>query len=257
MRILLKPFQIIYVVYAFLLFVALMIPVFVWALLVLPLGRIRAGNLIYYACMVWADVWMTLVFIFHRNIHLEPQDNKRSYIYVSNHISYLDSAIVPKMFRRPVRPLGKVEMARIPIFGFIYRNVIVTVDRSSAENRTQSVRLLKSVLGKGISVLVFPEGTFNTTHRPLKPFYDGAFRIAIETGSPIKPVLILNSYDLMHYRSIFALRPGVSRSIFLPAVDVEGYTIDMLPELKLKVHDMMEKALVDYKASWIEPKQHS
>src|SRR5689334_19015840 len=125
MRVLLKPFHFVYVIYAFLLFVILMIPVFIWSLLVLPLGRVRAGNLIYYGCMIWADIWFPLVFIWHRNIQLEETKKDDSFIFVSNHISYLDSAIIPKTFRRPVRPLGKVEMSKIPIFGFIYKNVIV------------------------------------------------------------------------------------------------------------------------------------
>jgi len=252
MRILLKPFQFLYAIYALVLFVALMIPVFLWALLVLPLGRIRSGNLIFYACMVWADVWLALIFIIHRNFHLEEMKKDQSYIFVCNHISYLDSALVPKMFRRPTRPLGKVEMSKVPIFGFIYKNVIVTVDRSSPENRVKSVMILKSILQKGISVLVFPEGTFNTSHKPLKEFYDGAFRIAIETGTPIKPVLLLNSYDRMHYKSIFSLSPGISRSVFLPEVSVEGLTLDDLPMLKTQVHATMEFALIEYGAKWIE-----
>jgi 1-acyl-sn-glycerol-3-phosphate acyltransferase len=251
MRFLLKPFQIIYVLYAFIAFIALMVPVFVWSLLVLPLGRIKAGNLIYYACIVWADIWFAMVFIFHRNIFMEPPRKDQSYIFVSNHISYLDSALIPKTFRRPVRPLGKVEMAKLPIFGFIYKNVIVTVDRSSAENRAKSVMILKSILQKGISVLVFPEGTFNMTDKPLREFYDGAFRVAIETQTPIKPVLLLNAYDRMHYRSIFSLNPGKSRSIFLPEISVEGMTLRNVTELKEKVFSTMEAALRDYGASWI------
>lgn len=252
MRILLMPLRILYVLYAMAVFVALMIPVFIWSLLVLPFGRIRGGNLIYQACKIWADVWLLMVFIIHRNFYLEGPGEDRAYIYVSNHISYLDSALIPKMFRKPLRPLGKVELAKVPVFGFIYRNVIVTVDRSSIENRVKSVRILKSLLNKGISVLVFPEGTFNTTEKPLKPFYDGAFRIAIETNTPIRPVLILNSYDLMHYRSIFSLRPGISRSIFLPEISVQGYTLDDLPQLKMQVHAAMEFALIEYGANWIK-----
>ena len=81
-------------------------------------------------------------------------------------------------------------MSKVPVFGFIYRNAIVTVDRSSTGNRAKSVRILKSIIKKGISVLVFPEGTFNMTNQPLKEFYDGAFRVAIETQTPVKPVLI-------------------------------------------------------------------
>jgi 1-acyl-sn-glycerol-3-phosphate acyltransferase len=252
MKILLKPFQFLYVIYALLTFVALMILVFIWALLVLPFGKIKGGNLIYYGCIVWADIWFALVFIFHKNIYLEELKKDQSYIFVSNHISYLDSAIIPKTFRHPIRPLGKVEMAKIPIFGFIYKNVIVTVDRSSAENRAKSVLLLKSVLKKGISILVFPEGTFNTTHKPLKEFYDGAFRIAIETQTPIKPVLLLNSYDRMNYESIFSLNPGKSRSVFLPEVSVEGLTVSDVSMLKEKVFEMMREELVRRRAKWID-----
>jgi len=252
MRILLKAFQILYVIYAFVLFVALMIPVFIWSLLVLPLGRIRGGNLVYYACIVWADIWFALVFIFHRNIYLEQLKKNQSYIFVANHISYLDAALIPKTFRHSIRPLGKVEMAKVPIFGFIYKNAIVSVDRSSAEHRARSVLLLKSILKKEISILVFPEGTFNMTHRPLKDFYDGAFRIAVETQTPIKPVLILNAYDRMHYNSIFSLNPGKSRSIFLHEVPVEGLTTRDVGMLKEKVFEMMSKELVRRGAKWIE-----
>lgn len=251
MRILLKPLQLLYVIYAFVTFVALMILVFVWALLVLPFGRIKGGNLIYYGCVAWADVWFTLVFIFHKNIYVEELKKDQSYIFVANHISYLDSAIIPKTFRHPIRPLGKVEMAKVPVFGFIYKNVIVTVDRSSAENRAKSVLVLKSILRKGISVLVFPEGTFNMTHQPLKEFYDGAFRVAIETQTPIKPVLLMNSYDRMHYQSIFSLNPGKSRSVFLPEVSVEGLTVKDVAMLKEKVFEMMKEELVKRGAKWI------
>lgn len=251
MRILLKPLQVLYVMYAFVLFVAFMIPVFIWSLLVLPLGRIRGGNLTYYACIVWADVWFPLVFIFHKNIFVEEVKKDQSYIFVSNHISYLDAALIPKTFRHPLRPLGKIEMAKIPVFGFIYKNAIVTVDRSSATNRANSVRILKSILAKGISILVFPEGTFNTTHQPLKEFYDGAFRIAIETQTPIKPVLFLNAYDRMNYKSIFSLSPGKSCSVFLPAISVEGFTLKDVGMLKEKVFDVMQEELKRRGAKWI------
>ena len=250
MKILLRPFQLLYVIYAALLFVALMIPVFIWSLLVLPFGRIRSGNLIYYGCIAWADAWFFLVFIRHRNIHEEAMSLDSSYIFVANHISYLDAALIPKTFRHPVRPLGKAEMAKVPVFGFIYKNTIVTVDRSSSGSRVKSVQILKSILRRGISILVFPEGTFNTTDRPVKEFYDGAFRIAIETGTPIKPVLILNAYDRMHYRSIFSLNPGKSVSVFLPEVSVDGLTLLDVNMLKQMVAERMSEGLVRYGASW-------
>ena len=252
MRFILKPFQFLYVIYAFALFVLLMIFVFIWSIISSFFGRIKGGNMIYHACIAWADTWCFLTGIRHENIYLEPYDPDRSCIFVSNHISYMDSAIVPKTIRHPVRPLGKIEMSKIPIFGLIYKNVIVAVDRSSVQHRAESVRLMKSLLNKGISILVFPEGTFNTTQKPLKNFYDGAFRIAIETGTPIRPILLLDTYDRLHYRSIFSLNPGKSRSVFLQEVPVAGLNSNDVADLREKVYRMMEEGLIHYQASWIK-----
>ena len=164
--------------------------------------------------------------------------------------------IVAKTFRKPVRPLGKAEMAKVPVFGYIYKNAIVTVDRTNAERRAKSVRQLKAVLRKGISIFIFPEGTFNLTHQPLKEFYDGAFRIAIETQTPIRPVLFMDAYNRLHYDSIFSLNPGRSRSVFLDPIPVNGYTLHDVQKLKQEVYEIMEKKLVEYRAGWIKATGH-
>jgi 1-acyl-sn-glycerol-3-phosphate acyltransferase len=138
------------------------------------------------------------------------------------------------------------------VFGFIYRKTIVTVDRSSAGNRARSVQLLKSILRRGISVLVFPEGTFNTTHQPLKEFYDGAFRVAIESNTPVKPVLFLDGYNRMPYHNLFSLNPGISRSVFLQEISTVGLTLSDVPALRDRVYKLMEERLIAYQASWIK-----
>jgi len=250
MKVLVKPIQWLYCIYAFIVFVAIMLLIFPFAITASFFGRINGGNMIIRLCMFWADCWFPLIFIWHKKIYEAPHDKKRPYIFVSNHISYLDATIIPKAFRQHIRPLGKVEMSKIPVFGFIYRNAIVTVDRGSAPNRSKSVRILKSVLNKGISVLVFPEGTFNMTTRPLKEFYDGAFRIAVETQTPIKPVLFLDAFRRMNYKSIFSLTPGPSRILYLEEIPVKGLGIADVNTLKDKVYAIMEKKLVEYDAGW-------
>lgn len=251
MRILLRPLQWIYSIYAFLMFVLFMIPVYLFSVGASFLGNIKGGNLIYRACMLWGDIWFPLVGIWHKNIFEQPVSPHKSYIFVANHISFLDAAIIVMTFRKPLRPLAKAELSKVPLFGFIYKKAVVTVDRSNTENRSKSVQILKSILKKGISVLVFPEGTFNQTGKPLKGFYDGAFRIAILTQTPIKPVLFIDSYNRMHYRSFLSLTPGINRCVFLEEVSTEGMTLKDVGDLRQKVHHMMEQKLIQYNASWI------
>jgi 1-acyl-sn-glycerol-3-phosphate acyltransferase len=251
MQVLLKPLQWIYTAYAFGIFVAVMFLIFPFVVLSSFLGRIKGGNLIFRLCSLWADIWFFLIFIYVKRIYEAPHDKTKQYIFVSNHISYLDSPVLVKAFRQPVRPLGKVEMSKIPIFGFIYKKAIVTVDRSSAEHRAASIRILRSIIRRGISVMVFPEGTFNTTHRPLKEFFDGAFRLALETGTPVKPVLFLDTYLRMNYQSGVLMTPGRCRIVYLPEISVSDLTVRDLGALRERVYRVMEEALVKYDAAWI------
>lgn len=250
MRLLLKPLQWVYSLYAHISFVVIMLLIFPFVILASFLGRIKGGNLIFRLCMLWADIWFPLIFVPIKRIFEVPHDKTKQYIFVTNHISYLDSAVLVKAYRQPVRPLGKVEMTKLPVFGFIYRKAIVTVDRSSAHNRAMSIRILKSIISKGISVMVFPEGTFNMTNRPLKEFYDGAFRLAIETQTPVKPVLFLDTYSRMHYKSIFAMTPGKCRIVYLEEIPVAGLNIENVQALKQKVYEIMESKLIQYDAAW-------
>ena len=85
---------------------------------------------------------------------------------------------------------------------------------------------------------------------PLKEFYDGAFRLAIETQTPIKPVLYLDAYRRMPYESLFKMTPGRSRILYLEEISVAGYSIEDLDKLKEEVYAIMEKKLIEYDAGW-------
>ena len=252
MRYLLKPFQWLYCIYALLLFVGIMLLLFPFMLVASLFGRIKGGNMIYRICMFWGDIWFFLIFIYHRNYYEQPLDKNKQYIFVANHISYLDALILVKIIRRPIRALGKTEIGSVPIFGFIYKYAVVRVDRGSTQNRAKSVRNMKSILKRGISIVVFPEGTFNMSANPLKDFYDGAFRVAIETQTTIKPILFLDTYDRMNYKNVFSLTPGKNRAVFIEEVPVEGLSQKDVPALKQRVYDLMDKKLREYKASWIK-----
>jgi 1-acyl-sn-glycerol-3-phosphate acyltransferase len=252
-KLLLKPIHLLYWLYAALLFIGIMLLIFPFVIIASFFGRIRGGNMIFRLCMLWADIWFPLVFIRVKKIFEAPHDKTKPYIFISNHISWLDAAIIVKAYRQNIRPLGKVEISKVPVFGFIYKKAIVAVDRSSADNRAKSIQILKSIISKGISVLVFPEGTFNMTRKPLKEFYDGAFRVAIETQTPVKPVLFLDADERLHYKSIFSLNPGRCRIVYLDEIPVDGMIAEDILLLKEKVYKVMEEKLIEYKVSWIPP----
>ncbi len=217
-------------------------------------GRVSGGNFIYNLCRIWADVWFSLIGIRHINIYEQPHDVSKQYIFVSNHISYLDIPVMMKAIRgQNFRILGKAELGKIPVFGFIFRHAAVSVDRKSAEHRAKSIQVLKSIIRRKISVFICPEGTFNETGAPLKDFYNGAFKIAIETQTPIKPLLILDTYDRLNYKNIFSLTPGRSRAVFLKATDTYGLTMNDVAFLKEKIYSQMKEAIIKYNASWIKP----
>jgi 1-acyl-sn-glycerol-3-phosphate acyltransferase len=242
----------IYCCYALVLFIVGMLLVLPFVVVYSFFGPVRGGDLIYKACRIWDRSWMTLIGIRHIMLPGPAPDPGRQYVFVANHISYLDILLILRVIHhRSFRILGKAEMKKVPVFGYIYSQAVVMVDRSSPEQRSKSARELISVLRQGISIFLFPEGTFNETHAPLKTFYDGAFRIAIETQTPIKPILFLDAYDRMHYSSLFNLDPGRLRTVFLPEVSVEGLTMEDLPDLKERIFQMMEAGLISRRASWI------
>ena len=244
--------QFIFTLYGLILFTGFLLVIFPLVIIASFFGKIRGGNFIYRLCRAWADFFLFMTGIRIQYIYESEPDHHKQYVFVFNHIAYLDIPLLMKAIRKQhFRVLGKAEMATIPIFGFLYRNTVVLVDRSNAQKRAKSVMQLKSVLRKGISIVISPEGTFNMTHQPLKEFYDGAFRIAIETQTPVKPILFLDAYDRNNYKSIFSLTPGKARIVYLEEVPVDGLSLKDVTALKENVYKIMEEKLIEYKASWI------
>jgi 1-acyl-sn-glycerol-3-phosphate acyltransferase len=222
-------------------------------LLILPLcviaslfGKFKGGDMIGRLILFWGTCWFFLAGMRNRNYFRSKHIFNRSYIYTANHGTWLDAALFYMSIPPRFRPLGKAELRKVPLFGFIYRNACVMVDRSSAAGRAKSVRILKKYLRMKTSIAIFPEGTFNETDQPLKDFYDGAFRLALEHKVPIIPVLYPDATQRMHPTGWLPFRPGVTRSIFLPAIEVKLLNREDLPKLKAYVHKVMEEGLVHY-----------
>ena len=242
-----------YTIYALFWFAFFTLLAFPLVLIFSFFGKRRGGNMICSMAKIWADIWYFVIGIRHENIFESSYDPSRNYIFLFNHISYMDIPTLFKAIRKqPFRVLGKEEIKKIPVFGFIYSRGAVMVDRGDTIRRAKSVRALKSLLKHHISIGIFPEGTFNETGKALKSFYDGAFRIAIETQTPIKPVLFLDNYDLLNHHELLGLKHGKSRAVFLEEISPEGFTLKQISLFKQKVYTIMESKLKDYHVSWIQ-----
>lgn len=239
-------------IYGFVVFLAIMILLLPFFIIAFCLPSPANGNLVFVLSRIWARLFFMLTFIRYQFIPKTALDKNQEYIFVCNHISYID---IPMMVLASegfnIRILGKAEMGKIPIFGFIYKMGTVSVQRNGPQKRSESIQEMKSFLDKKISVMLCPEGTFNMTHKPLKDFYDGAFRIAIECHKPLVPIIFPDTYDRLSYHNFFSLKPGKSRAVVLAPVSADGYTADDIPILKEKVFEMMQQEILVLNPSWL------
>lgn len=240
-----KVLSVIYLLYAAIIFIVLMFVALPFVLLfsaVLPIDTGKRAILVVLRAWAWLFSIFSLFWITTKN--RASVDRSKSHIYVGNHGSYLDAVAVCLSIPQYFSALGKVEITKVPVFGLIYKRIVVLIDRSSKESREQSVAMLKKDIANGQSVLIFAEGTMNQTEKPLADFYDGAFRIAIETQTPIIPFVMINNRKLLPRKNPLKARPGIITTYLLPEVSVAGLSLEDMYVLKKKVYDLMEEAIL-------------
>ncbi len=248
-KLLRKVAAFLFLIWGFLVFISAMILVFPLILLISALfKKKKAQDIIFLFLKIWAWIFSVLCFFPVRTRGRERLDPDKACIYVCNHNSYLDAIVVVLAIPGSFKPLGKIEMVKTPIFGMIYRRVVVLIDRKNQESRARSVEELKIDLSNGQSILIFPEGTMNRSDAPLSEFYDGAFRLAIETQTAIVPMVILNARKLLPRDKPLAVRPGVLECVFADRVEVTGLNPDDLVKLKARVYKYMEELITENSA---------
>ncbi len=197
---------------------------------------------------IWSWIFSMLTFIRYKFYGREHFKKGKPYIYVSNHTSFLDIPGLCMIIPGEFRPIAKKELLKIPVFGLIVKAATVVVDRSSHESRKKSVENTKKIVTQGISMLIFAEGTQNRSKEILQPFKDGAFRIAIDTQTPILPMVVLGAGKLMP-PGTFDLSAGRIKIIVGEEIPVQGLTMEDAPMLKQKTVEVMKGLIMENRSS--------
>jgi len=240
-RIGLKLLRYCYIFWALLVFTAFMVLLLPFFLVPALFGQ-RGMKVTYFFLKMWSWIFSKLTFIPYEISGRENIDPHRSCIYVSNHTSFLDIPGICLTLPGEFRPLAKKELLKLPVFGWIASAVTVIVDRSSHESRRKSMERLQDLLRRGVPVLIFPEGTQNRSDQLLQPFKDGAFRMAIETGCPIVPIVIEGAGRLMPPGKFFITHGKVRIRVGKPVPVESGETVTS-ESLRIKVFGIMEEML--------------
>ena len=163
-----------------------------------------------------------------------------SCLFISNHQSNLDPAILSIIPPVNIKFLPKRQVFYLPILSYVLRKAgFVPIDR---ENKVQSMRSLITVvnrLKKGDSYCIFPEGTRSASGK-LQEFKQGAFMLAVRSHCTIVPVFIKGSYDLMP-KGKWYINPGTIKVKIFPQIRIDAHKDENMSKLQNEIHDILKK----------------
>ena len=167
----------------------------------------------------------------------------RPAVFMFNHQSKADVAIMAGLIRKDVVGVGKKEIEKMPFIGQVMGMAgTVFIDRSDRKKAIESMKpLITAMREDGKSMVIAPEGTRTPTAK-LAPFKKGGFHMAMQVGVPIVPVVIHNSGDIAP-KGDFLFRPGKVRIDVLPPVDTSEWSAAKMDEQVNSVRNMFLRAL--------------
>ena len=192
--------------------------------------------------------WMMRVGRAILGIHIDVEgrgrlDRNTPYVFMGNHLSFLDAPLLVTVLDRQVRFVVKRFVFRIPVLGLGMRFAgYIPLDKEGVgEGRKRIARAADLIRQEGYSFLVYPEGT-RSWEGKLLPFRRGGFFLALDSGAPIVPVSIRGTYELMP-RGRRRIGKGRVRVVFHEPVAVSGYTPETMPGLMERVKADIASAL--------------
>ncbi|MFM7428315.1 MAG: lysophospholipid acyltransferase family protein [Flammeovirgaceae bacterium] len=232
--------RIVHTTYGFVVFSLLFLLFF--PLLLIPIALPSQFRLVGVFNRWWAKAMFALCLLPVRIACRAQLDKRKQYVFCPNHFSYLD---IPTMGLSPINTIfvGKNDMEKIPLFGFMYRKLHITVDRKSLKSRSTTLIASMKALEEGKSLVIYPEGGIITKQPPaMVPFKDGAFRAAIEKQITVVPVTIPNNWIILPDDKLI-LQRGSVHVIFHEPIETTGMKLEQVNELKERVFNVIDGEL--------------
>ncbi|HRU86555.1 MAG TPA: lysophospholipid acyltransferase family protein, partial [Tenuifilum sp.] len=159
------------------------------------------------------------------------------YVIVCNHQSAFDIVLLYRLFTH-FKWVAKKELAKVPVIGWnLILNNSILIDRASAVSTKKMISQGLKHLKGGSSVLIFPEGT-RTKDGQVKRFKEGAFLLAKQANSPILPVVIEGSKDIIPKPGIVKLRQNLTLKVLDP-IEVEEVLSTSVPDLTKRLNQLI------------------
>ncbi|WP_209331533.1 lysophospholipid acyltransferase family protein [Lunatimonas salinarum] len=182
---------------------------------------------------LWSKVFFGCLLIRVKFENLKHLDPNQQYVIVSNHFSYLDIPVLG-LIPFDLVFVGKASLGKVPLFGYMFKNLHIAVDRNSLKSRGASIAKAKEVIDDGASVVIFPEGGINSPQPPLLArFKDGAFKIAVDKQIPLIPITLSYNHLILPDDGRFLLRHKTAKVVIHPPVivqDADSKTVNLLKE---------------------------
>ena len=186
---------------------------------------VNKHDLVYPWALFGARQWLRFSGVNVKVTGLDLLDPKQTYVFVSNHRSYLDTAAMFVYTGRRIGLLAKKELLKVPVLGVGMGFVnVMAIDRTNRESALRTTRAAGERIKSGVSFAVFVEGT-RAKPGELLPFKKGAFYMAREAGVPVVPVAIKNS-DVLMGKGTGEARSGILEMVILPPVATTNRTTD-------------------------------
>lgn len=150
------PIWAVYAVYALAVFFLLLLVVSVCVCFCMSIPSGKREDRVMWLCKAWAAIWFGAVGIRYRSIHISKPDPRQRYVFLANHISYLDIPVALLSIHQGYRILGKKELTSVPLFGWIYAHAVVPVERETLAGRAASAKAMLKELEGGRSMFVSP-----------------------------------------------------------------------------------------------------